>query len=69
MLSHEGAQVEEIEPYLHGRVLPLEPVVLFGRQASAHPPCKKERSVWFGWREPAGKNSREVGRLFAFRPR
>jgi len=52
-LSHELASPEELEPYLGVRLAPLRPVTLYGRAAALDPPCRKEETVFYAWRDSA----------------
>ena len=54
LLSHPAAQPEELEPYLATKLLPLEPVVLFGRSAKLDPPCHPQECVYYAWRDSMG---------------
>ena len=54
LLSHHRAVQEETEPYLHSKLLPLEPVVLFGREARHEPQCHPEECVYYAWRDRMG---------------
>ena len=55
-LSHELASPEELEPYLGVRLAPLRPVTLYGRAAALDPPCRKEETVFYAWRDSAVGN-------------
>ena len=55
-LSHELASPEELEPYLGVRLAPLRPVTLYGRAAALDPPCRKEETVFYAWRDCAVGN-------------
>ena len=55
-LSHELASPEELEPYLGVRLAPLRPVTLYGRAAALDPPCRKEETVFYAWRDSAVRN-------------
>ena len=50
-LSHVLASPEELEPYLGVRLAPLRPVTLYCRAAALHPPCRKEETVFYAWRD------------------
>ena len=55
-LSHELASPEELEPYLGVRLAPLRLVTLYGRAAALDPPCRKEETVFYAWRDSAVRN-------------
>ena len=47
LLTHGGASPVEREPYLQGRLSPLVPVCLYGRDATQEPVCAREQSVYY----------------------
>ena len=55
-LSHELASPVELEPYLGVRLAPLRPVTLYGRAAALDPPCRKEETVFYAWRDSVAGN-------------
>jgi len=55
-LSHELASPEDLEPYLGVRLAPLRPVTLYGRAAALDPPCRKEETVFYAWRDSVAGN-------------
>ena len=53
LFTHGGASPVECEPYLQGRLSPLVPVCLYGRDATQEPVCAREQSVYYAWRDRA----------------
>jgi hypothetical protein len=50
-LTHEKASGKEIEPYAQALFNPVPVLSVYGRTASASPPCHKKHAVFFGWRD------------------
>ena len=61
-LTHTGASEAELEPYLSTRLAPLQPVVLFGRNAKRVPECHPQECVYYAWRDRAWVNEFYVSR-------
>ena len=51
VLTHPRSHESEWEPYLSWRFRPLRPLVFLGRTAASEPPCKKEETVYYAWKD------------------
>ena len=38
-------------PYFNHRFKPLQPLQVFGRDATAEPKCKPSHAVWYAWKD------------------
>ena len=52
LLTHSGAGDEEMEPYLSTVLDPLNPLVLYGRNALEEPQCHPQECVYYAWQAP-----------------
>lgn len=51
MISYEGQRVEDLSCYLSDVLAPLQPVILWGRTASAQPVRQKQHVVYDWWKD------------------
>ena len=51
VLTHELASIEEIMPYHSIRLNPMPCVEMAGRSCALEPPCSRDVSVYFWWKE------------------
>ncbi len=56
VISHEGAKVEDLDTYLADKLAPLQPIILWGRTASAMPAVPKEQAVYYWWKARSSIN-------------
>ena len=52
VLTHEGTDPALMGSYFSYRFKPLQPMAVFGRTATAEPPCPPSHAVWFAWKDP-----------------
>ena len=51
VLTYESAPEATWEPYVAHRLWPLRPMICYGRDKSAQPPCKTEHAVFYFWQD------------------
>ena len=50
-MTYEGAEPSTITPYFSHRFRPLQPLVVYGRDAKQAPTCPPSHAVWYAWKD------------------